>query len=101
VDRAEASRLLRESRHKIDGIDDEIIYLIKKRTSLAQDIANAKIILDVGIEDKEREDYIQDKINKIAREEKIDIESLTRIMKILTDLNKKEQKEILRREEIG
>ena len=52
VDKAEALKILHESRDKIDGIDEEIISLIKKRTSLAGDIVNAKLVLGMDIEDK-------------------------------------------------
>jgi len=98
VDRAEALKILQESRNKIDGIDEEIISLIIKRTSLAGDIVNAKIVLGMEIEDKKREGYIQDKTKRIAEQKQIDENCLKEIMRILTDLNKKEQKEILRRE---
>lgn len=98
MDRAEAIKILQGSRDKIDGIDEEIISLIKKRTLLARDIVNAKLVLGMDIEDKKREDYIQDKTKRIAEQKKIDENCLKKIMKILTDLSKKEQEEILRRE---
>ncbi|AEG17758.1 chorismate mutase [Methanobacterium paludis] len=101
MDRAEALRLLQDSRNKIDEMDEEIISLIEKRTSLARDILDAKIVLGIKIEDKKREAYIHEKIKEIAREKKIDEVSLTRIMKILTDISKKEQQKMLRREKNG
>ncbi|MGZ7208479.1 MAG: chorismate mutase [Methanobacterium sp.] len=101
MDRAEALKVLHESRDKIDGIDEEIISLIIKRTSLARDIINAKLVLGMEIEDKKREGYIQDKTKKIAEQKQIDENCLKKIMKILTDLSKKEQEEILRRETNG
>lgn len=101
MDRAEALRVLHESRDAIDKIDEELIYLIEKRTSLSKDIASAKIILGIPIEDKKREDYIQDKIKKISKQKKIDENCIKKIMKILMDLNKKEQDKILRRETNG
>lgn len=97
MDREEASRLLQDSRTKIDEMDEMLIDLIEKRTSLARDIVNAKLVLGIDIEDKKREEYIQAKIKEIAREKKIDEVSLTRIIKILTDMSKEEQKKILRR----
>ena len=97
MDREEASRLLQTSRTKIDEMDEMLIDLIEKRTSLARDIVNAKLVLGIDIEDKKREEYIQAKIKEIAREKKIDEVSLTRIIKILTDMSKEEQKKILRR----
>lgn len=101
MDRAEALRILQGSRNKIDEIDEEIINLIAKRTSLAGDILNAKIILNMEIEDKKREDYIQDKTKKVAEKNEIDESYVKKIMKILTDLSKKEQEKILRRNTNG
>jgi len=101
LDRAEALKVLQESRVAIDKIDEELIYLIEKRTSLAKDIASAKIALGIPIEDKKREDFIQDKIRNISKQKKIDGDFINKIMKILMDLNKKEQEKILRRETNG
>jgi chorismate mutase len=95
MDRAEALKLLQDSRVKIDELDDEIIRLIKLRTSLAGNIARAKMILNLDIQDKDREEYIQGRI--LAREQEMDKDSLTQIIKILTDLSKQEQQKILRR----
>ena len=78
-------------------MDEMLIDLIEKRTSLARDIVKAKMVLGIAIEDKKREEYIQVKIKEIASEKKIDEVSLTRIIKILTDMSKEEQKKILRR----
>ena len=97
MNKEEASRLLQESRIKIDEMDEKLIDLIEKRTLLARDIVNAKLVLGIEIEDKKREAYIHDKIKQIAREKNIDEVSLTSIIKILTDMSKKEQKKILRR----
>ena len=97
MDREEASRLLQDSRIKIDEMDEMLIDLIEKRTSIARDIVKAKMVLGIEIEDKKREEYIQLKIKEIASEKKIDEVSLTRIIKILTDMSKEEQKKILRR----
>ena len=97
MDREEALILLQNSRIKIDEMDEMLIDLIEKRTSLARDILNAKLVLGIEIEDKKREEYIHTKIKEIAREKNIDEVSLTRIIKILTDMSKEEQKKILRR----
>lgn len=101
MDRAEASRILHQSREKIDGIDEEIISLIEKRNSLAGDIVNAKLVMGMEIEDKKREDYIQVKTKKIAKEKKIDEICIKKLMKILTHLSKKEQEKIFRRRTNG
>jgi chorismate mutase len=97
MDSAKALKLLQDSRWEIDKLDEEIVKLIKLRTSLAVKIARAKEVLDLDIEDKEREEYIQHKIRELAREQEIDKNSLTQIIKILTDLSKQEQQKILRR----
>jgi chorismate mutase len=97
VDREEALKLLQTSRTKIDEMDELLIDLIEKRTLLARDILNAKLVLGIEIEDKKREEFIHNKIKEIAREKNIDEVSLTRIIKILTDMSKEEQKKILRR----
>lgn len=97
MNKEEALRLLQESRTKIDEMDEMLIDLVEKRTLLARDIVNAKLVLGIEIEDKKREAYIHEKIKQIAREKNIDEVSLTSIIKILTDMSKKEQKKILRR----
>ncbi|HEX3013836.1 MAG TPA: chorismate mutase [Methanobacterium sp.] len=101
MDRAEALKVLQESRVAIDKIDEELIYLIEKRTSLAKDIVSAKITLGMEIEDKKREDFIQDKIKKISKQKEIDGDFINKIMKILMELSKKEQEKILRRNTNG
>ena len=97
MDRAEALRRLEDSRRQIDMLDHEIIELIAQRTFLAGEIVQAKKVLGMDIEDKEREKNIQEKIRVIAREKNIDPTSLSQIMKILASLSKKEQKKLLKR----
>lgn len=97
MNRKEALELLESSRMKIDEIDSQIIDLILERTSLAKDIGTAKKVLNTDIENTEREDYIQRKIKKLAKENDIDEISLLEIMEILIKLNKSEQERILRR----
>ncbi|MEN6592375.1 MAG: chorismate mutase [Methanobacterium sp.] len=97
MNREEALELLTSSRDKIDQIDNQIIDLILERTSLAKDIGTAKKVLNTDIENTEREDYIQRKIKKLAKENDIDEISLLEIMEILMKLNKSEQERILRR----
>ncbi|MDI3484633.1 MAG: chorismate mutase [Methanobacteriaceae archaeon] len=95
--KSEAMQLLKESREKIDNIDEKILNLISERTSLARKIIKAKIALNMDIWDPEREKQIEEKTRKIARENKIDENKLIKIMRILTELNKMEQEQILRR----
>lgn len=101
MDRSDALRLLEKKRKQIDKIDEQIMDLIKKRTSLAREIANAKIVLGLGMEDKKREEHIKDKFKTITEEHKIDRDGITKIIKILIDLNKKEQKKIFRSRNYG
>ncbi|BDH79200.1 chorismate mutase [Methanothermobacter tenebrarum] len=95
--KSEAMKLLKESREKIDLIDEKILNLISERTSLARKIIKAKIALNMDIWDPAREKQIEEKTRKIARENKIDEGKLIKIMRILTELNKMEQEQILRR----
>lgn len=97
MDRAEALSLLESSRKRIDELDEELIRLIKERTSLAGNIAQAKLVLGMAIHDPEREEYIHQKIRELANQQEINKDSLTQIIKILTDLSKEEQEKILRR----
>lgn len=91
----EAQELLATSRDKIDRIDEEIIDLILKRTSLAKDIGTAKKVLNTDIENTEREDYIQEKIKKLAKKNNVDESSLLKIIDILIKLNKQEQEKVM------
>ena len=93
----DAENLLKESRNRIDEIDNELFDLICQRTSLAKDIALAKEYLGLPIYDKSREDAIHAKIEKLSDENGIDIEIINQIVDMLTILSKNEQKEILRR----
>ena len=93
----DAENLLKESRNRIDEIDNELFDLICQRTLLAKDIALAKEYLGLPIYDKSREDAIHAKIEKLSDENGIDIEIINQIVDMLTILSKNEQKEILRR----
>ena len=93
----EAKDLLKESRNRIDEIDNELFNLICQRTSFAVDIALAKEYLGMPIYDKTREDAIYAKIEKLSEENDIDVEIIDQIVNMLTILSKNEQKEILRR----
>lgn len=98
MDEYRAREVLRRSRQKIDGIDRDILDLITSRIALAREIAEAKDVLGMEILDPERELQIIERTRKIARENGIDENKLTELMKILMDLSKTEQKEMLRRQ---
>ena len=93
----EAENLLKESRIRIDEIDNELFDLISQRTSLARSIVISKDYLEMPIYDKSREDVVHDKINKIAIEKGLDVDIVDQIVNMLTILSKNEQKKILRR----
>ena len=93
----DAENLLKESRNRIDEIDNELFDLICQRTSIAKDVALAKDYLGMPIYDKTREDAIYAKIEKLSEENDIDVEIIDQIVNMLTILSKNEQKEILRR----
>ena len=92
-----AKDLLKESRNRIDEIDNELFNLICQRTSFAVDIALAKEYLGMPIYDKSREDAIHAKIERLSDENCIDRDIIDQIVNMLTILSKNEQKEILRR----
>jgi chorismate mutase len=93
----EAEKLLKESRNRIDEIDNELFDLISQRTSLATDIVLAKDYLDMPIYDKSREDQIHEKIRRLSEEKNLDVDIIDQILDMLTILNKNEQKKILGR----
>ena len=93
----DAENLLKESRNRIDEIDNDLFDLICQRTSIAKDIALAKDYLGMPIYDKTREDAIYAKIEKLSEENDIDVEIIDQIVNMLTILSKNEQNELLRR----
>ena len=93
----EAENLLKESRNRIDEIDNELFDLISQRTSLAKSIALSKDYLGMPIYDKSREEVIHQKIRRISDEKGLDVDIIDQIVNMLTILSKNEQKEILRR----
>ena len=94
----EAEELLKKSRKRIDEIDNELFDLISQRTSLAKDIVRAKKYLDMPIFDKNREDAVHKKIEKLSVEKGLDVDIIDQIVDMLTILNKNEQKKILEEE---
>ena len=93
----EAEILLKESRKRIDEIDNALFDLISERTSLAKDIALSKDYLGMPIFDKNREYEIHEKIERLSLENGLDVDIINQIVNMLTTLSKNEQKEILRR----
>ena len=93
----EAENLLKESRNRIDEIDNELFDLICQRTSIAKDVTLAKDYLGMPIYDKNREEAVHAKIEELSEKNGIDVEIIDQIVNMLTILSKNEQKEILRR----
>ena len=93
----EAEILLKKSRERIDEIDNALFDLISERTSLAGDIAFSKEYLEMPIFDKNREDAIHKKVERIAEEKGLDVDIIDQIVNMLIILSKNEQKKILRR----
>ena len=93
----EAEKLLKESRNRIDEIDEILFDLISERTSLARDIALSKDYLGMPIFDKSREDAIHEKVEMRSEERNLDVDIINQIVDMLTELSKNEQKKILRR----
>lgn len=93
----EAENLLDKSRKSIDEIDNELFDLISKRTSLAKDIAISKKYLEMPILDKNRENVIHEKMERLSEEKDLDIDVINQIVNMLTKLSKNEQEKILGR----
>ena len=93
----EAEKLLKESRKRIDEIDNELFDLISQRTSLAKDIVLSKEYLGMPIYDKSREEEVHNKLKRLSEENNLDVDIIDQIVNMLTILSKNEQKEILRR----
>ena len=93
----EAESLLKESRNRIDEIDNELFDLISQRTFIAKDIVLAKEYIGMPIYDKSREDAIHEKVREISEKKGLDVDIIDQIVNMLTILSKDEQKKILRR----
>ena len=77
----DAENLLKESRNRIDEIDNELFDLICQRTSIAKDVALAKDYLGLPIYDKSREDAIHAKVEKLSEENDIDTDIVNIVRK--------------------
>ncbi|MGN1321866.1 MAG: chorismate mutase [Methanosphaera sp.] len=95
MNKEEAEILLKESRDKIDVLDEQITNLIVKRTSLAYNIAISKKALNKELLDTSRENIIHDKINNLLDGIDIDKDSVIEIFDILASMSKEEQKKYL------
>jgi len=71
---------LKKVRDKLDKLDNQLLYLIKKRTYLVNNVIRLKQYKNEII-DKERIDLILKKIKKKSKELKIDTDITSRIWK--------------------
>lgn len=95
MNKEDAEKLLIDSRKEIDQLDQDLIDLICRRTDLANDVVKAKIVLNMDIYDQNRERFIHEKMQKLAKEKNIDENIIIELMNILTDLSKSKQQEIV------
>ena len=94
----DAEKILHNSRKEIDQINNELVDLIQKRTSLAKNIVLSKLSLNMNIIDSKREKLIYENLEKIANERNLDQntkDSVFEIMDILMNLSKEVQKDII------
>ena len=91
----EALNVLKSSRERIDKLDNDFINIIYERTSLADSIVKAKTYLDMDVYDKNRENFVFQKAENLAKKKNIDQDKLNQIMKLLVDLSKNKKKRIL------
>lgn len=84
--------MLKESRKKIDVIDEKIIRLLKERTDLVKEIGHEKEKESLPIVDLEREKEVLEKIKAVAKEKNIDEEIVEKIFKDIIEYSKEIQK---------
>ena len=80
-------------REKIDEIDSEIISLMQKRISIAQDIASVKKANNLPIHIPEREKAVIDKIRALASEKGLDPDTIEDIYKLLIEYTRNSEGE--------
>lgn len=78
-------------RKRLDPIDRKILKLFKKRFSVLERIAKAKLIYDVPIEDEEREEKMRKRWRKIFRAKKNDTEFIDDLLDLVVDSSKEFQ----------
>lgn len=65
---------MKDLRQQIDQIDRQIVELLGKRMDLVKEIGQLKQSSDSGIQDKNREEEIRSRLNKLAAQEGLDEE---------------------------
>lgn len=85
---------LADVRAKIETIDHEIIRLVAKRTELAKDILEAKKIVNMPINDEDRNQKVMERVANISTECGLDAGEVKKIFKILIKMSIERQHEL-------
>lgn len=88
---------LEEIREEIDKIDDELLDLIQKRTSLISKVADYKIKENVSIEDSERRKQIISSKRKKAEELDVNPDLIEKIYTLLINESCEIQEKIMKK----
>ena len=80
-----------ELRQQIDNLDEEIIQLLKKRMGISKEVGKLKEVLDIPVEDKNRENEIIDRLIQQAGRN-LSEEQLIRIFTVVFKSSKQVQK---------
>ena len=85
---------LKECRSEMEEIDDEIIRLIDKRTSISKRIFEAKREEGMPIRDLKRESLVLSKAMDMATELNLDTGAIKSIFEILINMSLQKQQEL-------
>ena len=85
---------LKECRSEMEEIDDEIIRLIDKRTSISKRIFEAKRVEGMPIRDPLRESLVLSKAMDLATELNLDTGAIKTIFEILITMSLQKQQEL-------
>lgn len=88
---------LEEIREEIDKIDDKLLVLIQKRTSLISKVADYKIKENVSIEDSERRKQIISSKRKKAEELDVNPDLIEKIYTLLINESCEIQEKIMKK----
>ncbi len=88
---------LKEIRKQLDKLDNELIKILAKRTSLIPEVAKYKKENNIPRYQPEREKEIINKKIKLAKKYKINSELIEKIFKLIIKDSHRIQKEILKK----
>jgi len=86
---------LTETRKKLNKLDKELIRILSKRMSLAEDVAKFKKVHDMPIRQPEREEEIIQSKRKLAEKLKLNPDFIEKILQIIMDEGSRLQEEII------